>query len=322
MNDLISIIINVYNGEKFIKKCLDCVVNQTYKNLEIVIVNDGSTDNTLSICKSYRDKRIKIINQKNMGLALSRNVGISNSKGAYLYFIDVDDLIELDTIEYLYNLCIKYGADFSTCRSFDVRNNNFNIKNADEVISVISSRDMLKMIFFAEDNAVASWNKLIKKDLYDGIRFENRFSDDILVTHKLVMRTDKIVYSNQYKYYYLKHSESICASKRENYSWNVDMYKAFLERYEYVNKVYSDFIENDVGVLLIIEKLYLLKNRKIIEFLNKENSIKLYKKLFSLSLLRCRMNEREKIKLVIFRISPKFHNFVIDSYLKIVGKSK
>ena len=79
MNELITVIINVYNGEKYIKSCLESIINQTYKNIEILIINDGSTDNTLNICKSYKDSRIRIINQKNMGLALARNVGIDNA---------------------------------------------------------------------------------------------------------------------------------------------------------------------------------------------------------------------------------------------------
>ena len=93
MNKLISIIINVYNGEKYIKKCLDSVINQTYKNLEILIINDGSTDKTLEICKKYKDERIKIITTENQGLSFSRNVGIDNAGGEYLYFVDADDFI-------------------------------------------------------------------------------------------------------------------------------------------------------------------------------------------------------------------------------------
>ena len=83
MKDLITVIINVYNGEKYIKKCLDSVIKQTYKNLEILIINDGSTDKTLNILKKYKDSRIRIINQDNIGLSLSRNVGIDNAKGKY-----------------------------------------------------------------------------------------------------------------------------------------------------------------------------------------------------------------------------------------------
>ena len=86
MNELITVIINVYNGENFIAKCLESVINQTYKNLEILIVNDGSTDNTLSICESYSDKRIKIITTENMGLSFSRNVGIENANRRVFVF--------------------------------------------------------------------------------------------------------------------------------------------------------------------------------------------------------------------------------------------
>ena len=108
---MISVILNVFNGEKYIKKCLESIINQTYKDIEIVIVNDGSTDDTKKIIESYKDKRIKLINQENMGLSLSRNVGIDNSKGDYLYFVDVDDYLEKDALEYLYNLMIKYDAE-------------------------------------------------------------------------------------------------------------------------------------------------------------------------------------------------------------------
>ena len=111
MNDLISIIINVYNGERYIKKCIDSVICQTYKNIEIIVINDGSVDHTLKILKSYQDKRIKIINQKNKGLSLSRNVGISHAKGKYYYFLDMDDYIEKDTISYLYSLILNHQCD-------------------------------------------------------------------------------------------------------------------------------------------------------------------------------------------------------------------
>ena len=116
MNDLISVIVNVYNGEKFIKKCLDSIVNQTYKNLEIIIVNDGSTDSTLSICNSYSDDRIKIITTPNQGLGLSRNTGIENANGEYLYFVDADDFIEPDAVEYLYKLIKTYNKPINLYR--------------------------------------------------------------------------------------------------------------------------------------------------------------------------------------------------------------
>lgn len=94
MNDLISVIVNAYNEEKHIKKCIDSIINQNYKNIEIIVVNDGSTDNTLNILNSYNEPRLKIISHENKGLSLSRNDGIDNAKGKYIYFLDADDFIE------------------------------------------------------------------------------------------------------------------------------------------------------------------------------------------------------------------------------------
>ena len=106
MNDLISIIINVYNGEKYIKKCLDSVVNQTYKNIEIILVDDGSTDGSGELCEKIKnnDTRIKVYHKKNGGLGSARNYGFNQAKGEYILFLDSDDYIELNTIEKM----IKY----------------------------------------------------------------------------------------------------------------------------------------------------------------------------------------------------------------------
>ena len=101
---LISVVLPIYNVEKYLKRCLESVVNQTYKNLEIILVNDGSTDSCLQICEEYAkcDNRIKLINKKNSGLGMARNTGIDNANGEYICFFDSDDYIKLDTIEKLY----------------------------------------------------------------------------------------------------------------------------------------------------------------------------------------------------------------------------
>ena len=317
---MITVIINVYNAEKYIKKCLDSIINQTYKDLEILIINDGSTDKTLSICKKYKDKRIRIISTDNKGLALSRNVGLDNAKGDYIYFVDVDDYIENDTIEYLYNLCKKYNSKFSTCRSKDVYSFDIKKEQPKEKIEILSNYDMLKKVFIAEDNAVATWNKLIKKDLYKDLRFESRISDDIAFTHKLILRTNKIVYSNQIKYYYLKHNESICSKEREDLNRVIDMYQAAIERYNYVKEIYPNFIENNVGILELITRLYLRKNEEIIKELNNRNVVKTFNELFSFKVFRCKMKLNKTIKILFFRISPRFYLFIIKTYLKIRGK--
>ncbi len=119
----ISIIVPVYNVENYLKKCLDSIVNQTFKDIEIILINDGSTDNSLNICKEYakKDHRIRLINKPNGGLSSARNVGIDLSTGEYLGFVDSDDWIALNMYEKLYNLCKIFNADISQCKY--IRNN-------------------------------------------------------------------------------------------------------------------------------------------------------------------------------------------------------
>ena len=322
MKDLISVIINVYNGEKFINKCLDCIINQTYKNLEILVINDGSTDNTLSIIKEYKDKRIKVITTENKGLSLSRNVGIDNAKGKYLYFIDVDDFIELDTIEYLYNLIKKYNVDISTCKCVDIYDYNFKIRNKKEKIKVIDSREMLKKILLSTNRTVTIWNKLYKKELFNNLKFENRLMDDLSITHKLAIRSNMIIYSNQIKYYYLRHKNATTAKEIKDIERSIDYYKMTIERYDYINKIYPKLLENKISVLRVITMLYLRNINEVNIFLKKQNALNLFKKFFSLKVLFCNISFNEKIKIILLRINPKLCIYINRKYQSINKKYK
>lgn len=318
MEDLISVIINVYNGERFIKKCLDSIINQTYKNIEILIINDGSTDNTLSICKSYKDERIRIINQENMGLSIARNVGIENARGEYLYFIDCDDFVENDVIEYLYNLCKKNNTLMATCQPITVYDYSTTAHNMKEVVAVISDIEMLKKVLLSsEDRAVTIWNKLIKKELFNGIRFENRPINDIAITYKLALATDRIAYSNQIKYYYLKNKNSITVSKIHDIARSIDKYKVCVERYEYIKEIYPDLFENDVGLFRVIALLYCEGKIELCNYLKAEGALKLFKKLFSIKFVLLKLKPREKIRIILFRINPRFCRFINIKYQSI-----
>lgn len=130
--ELITLVIPIYNIENYLGRCLDSVINQTYKDLEIILVNDGSTDNSLEICESYakEDSRIKIINKNNGGLSSARNVGLDACKGDYVTFIDSDDWVSLDYIEILYKNIIDNNADISIINAIKVKsqNNDFTLK--------------------------------------------------------------------------------------------------------------------------------------------------------------------------------------------------
>lgn len=311
---MVSVIINVYNGEKFIKKCLDCIINQTYKNLEILVVNDGSTDNTLNIINSYKDKRIRVITTENKGLSLSRNIGIDNAKGEYLYFIDVDDFIELDTIEYLYNLIKKYNTKMSSCRPVDVFDYNVNIINKKEEIKVMTTEEMLKMLLLGKARVGTIWNKLIHKSLFNDIRFEDRIVNDVTVTHKLIIKSKIIAYSNQIKYYYLRHRNSITGKEMKNTARSIDVYKTQVERYEYIKRLYPNLKENDICLIRIFVILFCRDDDKLQEFLKKENAMKLFKKVFTFKVFFCDIKFKEKVKIFLFTINPKLCRFIDIKY--------
>ena len=316
MNELVTVIVNVYNGEKYIKKCLDSVVNQTYKNLEILVINDGSTDNTLQICKSYADSRIKIITTSNQGLSLSRNVGLDNAHGKYLYFVDADDMIEKDVIEYLYNLIKKYNLKIATTNHLNIYDYDFVVENPPEQIAVKTSKEMVRETLLNEGRSGTTWNKLIDSQLFKNMRFENRIVNDVALTYKLYMCVDEVVYSNQKKYYYLKHKDSIEGQRKKERS--MDMYKASLERYYYIKERWPNFIENEAGILLMIFNIYLRDYEKMPDFFKLENIYKTYNKIFSLKIIKCNMRKNDKLKLILFRINPKLSKLITRTYLRLI----
>ena len=124
-SDLISIIVPVYKVEKYIDECIKSIINQTYTNLEIILIDDGSPDNCGKICDEYakNDKRIKVIHQKNMGQSVARNVGLEYAKGDYIGFVDSDDYIKNNMFEVLHNNLVSYNADISICNIIKVKNN-------------------------------------------------------------------------------------------------------------------------------------------------------------------------------------------------------
>ena len=124
-NNLISIIVPIYNVEKYLKKCIDSIINQTYKNLEIILVDDGSPDNCGKICDEYakKDNRIKVIHKENGGVSSARNVGVENATGEYIGFVDSDDYIEKDMYEVLINNLKKENADISIISNYEVYKN-------------------------------------------------------------------------------------------------------------------------------------------------------------------------------------------------------
>ena len=162
-NPLISIVIPVYKVEKFLGRCMESVVNQTYKNLEIFLIDDGSPDNCPKMCDEWaaKDSRIKVIHKQNDGLANARNSGIEIFTGDYVIFIDSDDFLELDMVEFLLNLSVKYDADISRCGFyFNYENGSCETELKGEPQILILNRDERIIDLVTSGLGGTVWNKL------------------------------------------------------------------------------------------------------------------------------------------------------------------
>lgn len=215
-NDLISIIIPVYNVEKYLANCLESVISQTYNNIEIIIVNDGSTDTSQSIINEYskKDPRIKKFIKENGGLSDARNYGLDKANGAYVTFIDSDDSITNDYVEYLYNLIKINDAQMSIASIKVVANKKEVDYGLGYKNTILSQKETLRRMVAEEGYTVGAWAKLYKKSLFDNIRYpKGDIFEEIATTYKLVLLCDDIPYGNKAIYNYYKRKGSIINSE-------------------------------------------------------------------------------------------------------------
>ena len=271
--ELISVIIPVYNVEKFLPYSLERVINQTYKNLEIILINDGSTDGSKAICEKYakNDKRIKLLSQKNQGAAVARNTGLEVASGEYIGFVDSDDVISLEFYECLYKLLKETDSDISECASVqisdeDLFNKNYkfdNINNLEYIttdslgaLNRINSEDI-----YITGKSIVVWNKLYKKELFDDIRFPagKKYEDD-LTTYKLFNEIHKLVSTEKVLYNYVQRKNSLMhkefSMSRLEALEVFDNYEQFFK--EYNNRyLYAKCLVRYLRILCtILEELY------------------------------------------------------------------
>ena len=208
---LISVIVPVYNVEKYLEECINSIINQTYKNLEIILVDDGATDNSGKMCDEFakKDNRIKVIHKNNGGLSDARNAGIEIATGEYIQFVDSDDYIDFDMIELLYKNAKKYDTDISMCSHYILTEEECTPEGTGE-LNIYNRVQVLKEILLDEKVRSYAWNKLFAKELFKEIRFpKGKVFEDILTIPKLFDKAKKVVLDDQPKYYYRQRKGSI-----------------------------------------------------------------------------------------------------------------
>lgn len=244
-NELISIIVPIYNVERYFRRCIDSIINQTYKNLEIILVDDGSPDACPKLCDEYSkiDKRIKVIHKKNGGLSDARNVGIDICKGNYITFVDSDDWIEKDMIEQLYSLINKFSADISICNFLRTSDEKMKIFNKNEKIKCYNKYEAIRELLKGHKIQDYAWNKMYKKEVFYNIRYpKGRNMEDKGTTYKTFLLSTRIVTTSNCYYYYFDRSDSII--NRINYKLLDDEINLCAERYEILKKLYPNMKEN------------------------------------------------------------------------------
>lgn len=217
--DLISVIIPVYNAEDFLERCLLSVLSNSYKNIEVFLVDDGSTDSSPAICDEYaeKDKRINVIHKKNGGTAEARNTALKYAKGKYIAFADNDDFIHKDFYKIMHNAITATDSDVVVCElTRDMPIDEFN-KEIDLTAEVVNKHNFILGTYCGDwTRNTAPWNKLYKRELFDNIKFPSgKGYEDAYTTYKLLYTADKITYVNAALYYWWNNKNSY-SSKKSN----------------------------------------------------------------------------------------------------------
>ncbi len=250
MKELISVVVPIYNVEKYLDRCVKSILEQTYTNLEVILVDDESPDNCPAMCEEYakNDARVKVIHQKNKGLSGARNAGIDIAKGEYIAFVDSDDYITNDFIEVLYNACIVTGSEIAQCKYQYVEGNPvddtkdcFGKETQEKSTGGLYSYTGKEMIsnMYIPDGAyfVVAWNKLYKASIFKEIRYPlGKIHEDEATTHKLFFEAKKAVFVDKFMYGYFCAQQSITrnsfSKKRLDWAWAVEQRLDFLEEKE------------------------------------------------------------------------------------------
>ena len=218
MDELISIIVPIYNVEEYLRECLDSIQKQSYLNFECIMVNDGSPDNSSKICEEFveKDSRFRYFEKENGGVSSARNLGIEHSKGEYITFIDSDDWVDSDYLEVLYTTLLEEGADItvSTYKQFNIKDNcfYFHIFQRGYDKKTFTGQELidnLQALSSFDHSYSSTWGKLVKSVRVETIRFneETTLGEDMEFWYKLYLISDKIVYVNKDNYIYRTSSD-------------------------------------------------------------------------------------------------------------------
>lgn len=269
MDELISIIVPIYNAEKYLKKCLDSLIIQSYENIEIILIDDGSTDSSAEICHVYlkKDKRIKYIFQNNAGVSKARNVGISYATGKYILFVDSDDYVLKDYVKSLFE--VMDGSELSVCGYYLINSSNdiinSSVKGQRRNLKLKAEEYMYSLFSFNEFSYQGYiCSKLFKRSiiLNENIQFEEdiKYNEDRLFVLKYVLCCKNVAYNDEPLYMYKQHDESVMSAIKKGYSPDMMTELFAFEKMLYLlnkknKKIYAEALFNACYAVASLKKI-------------------------------------------------------------------
>lgn len=210
----VSIIVPIYNAERYLRECIESVLEQTFTDWELILVDDGSTDRSNAIANEYidRDRRITLINKTNGGVSSARNTGLNATNGRYIFFLDPDDELYVYTISHLYEIAKSYSADIVAGKYVYTHKKPI-LCQQDKTTRLISAEKLCRDTLYQKkgtDNSVC-W-KLFDRSLFENLTFYDGWFEDLEIFHKLLFRSNKIAISDEIVYFYRKHDQSFINS--------------------------------------------------------------------------------------------------------------
>ena len=311
----ISIVIPVYNVERYLHKCLNSILAQTYSNLEIICINDGSKDSSLQICQAFaeQDKRIRVIDQENRGLAAVRNRGIQEANHKYIAFIDSDDYVDSDFIEKLYNGLTEQDADI--CVS------NVQYENMDRewclINDLYSNKQVLNRVetmreFLNPTGGLGNYivNKLYKKELFDGIEFpETRLFEDAFTMYKILNNVEKAVIVRDTYYHYWIRNDSITGQYSPE-SNNFDLLNANKDKAHFVCEHYAELADLVYAIYFTAFTWFVNKSARLKIANNQELETYLQDLIELKKKYNVRLGLKQNLTFQVMRINLKLYRYV------------
>ncbi|MBQ6432112.1 MAG: glycosyltransferase [Oscillospiraceae bacterium] len=311
MNPLISVIIPVYNPGKYLQPCLSSIVNQTYKNLEIILIDDGSTDGSAALCDDYaaKDKRIKCIHQKNSGVSAARNRGLAEATGDFYSFPDSDDYLELDSYEYLLELVNEHQCDAINFEFFGTyKDHETTHLLGDDHYGLVDTKTAHRLVMNGEPFC---WNKLYAAHLVQGLQFRKDIlrGEDSLFAHQAIDRAKTVWFDKRPLYHYVQSEQSACRGTfRPSQLSALKLYDAYQPLYQ---EKYPEFWQPFlVGMADLLITLYYNMWSDKANYKKEQKALKAEYNRRYVEIDKTRLSKSKRIKFALFRSSANVFSVI------------